>query len=459
MADRHNAEDLLAAHVANATMAALDMLGISEKEFLRALEETVAKRGRPKGRREDAEWILRALSRTFDQVPAPRPLKREAWHVIFAALLWGMFPNLSTAVGARRFPGDLKGGPGYRSHPRSAPETDTYRELMRIARDAGLPTLVDGGSLQDADFGTVEFLASGFDVRLARAFTDLEHKAKASKKRDRRHREEIVQEFYASIFAAFAQTAGEAIDRLKGSVGRFLATVVDPVQSAQFLLLKTLGEIAGSYEEPEGRYANTPVGRVKREALLAAELRVNQTVSSALSDPAPIVVMYLPNEESYPEVKQAIADLLDAFGMEILLEGGIVQGSVWQSFVAVFKRRITEEQADQALTKVQRAVELRGVDKPQADVTRTQSESVAQLLDSLKDNPSALIQIGNILVAKVNGVPIALELSQAQLFHLHANPTLYTDPARAVEQLSRIQGPPNTPADDPSLPGMIRPLH
>ena len=177
-----------------------------------------------------------------------------------------------------------------------------------------------------------------------------------------------------------------------------------------------------------------------------------------MSDPAPLVVMYLPNEDSYPEVRQAIADLLDAFGMEILTDGGTVRGSVWQSLVAVFKRRVTEEQADQALTKVQRAVELREVDKPQADVTRTQSESVAQLLDSLKDNPSALIQIGNILVAKVNGTPIALELSQVQLCHLQANPSALTDPGRAVAELTRIQGLPNTLVDDPNLPGMIGPV-
>jgi hypothetical protein len=52
----------------------------------------------------------------------------------------------------------------------------------------------------------------------------------------------------------------------------------------------------------------------------------------------------------------------------------------------------------------------------------------------------------------VNGTPIALELTQAQLCHLQSNPLIYGDPVRAMEELGKVQGLPSDPSQVTSLP-------
>ncbi|MFF0248229.1 hypothetical protein ACWEU6_11690 [Streptosporangium sandarakinum] len=485
MADANHADELLSTHLEDAAEVVLKKMDVHynefDKLFRRILEEIEWKKDQPNAR-DRAELLLRALAlllfRTSDyqrksrfQHRTHKSLRKsedEAWREIFVALLWGTFPRLSSTM--RMSAQDL-GGLHLNAEIHVHPEVQ--RTLVRIARDAGLPALTAGGKLQDADFGTAQFLAGDVDVRLARLLQETDrHAAKPSKFGDiSQLARDLIAQYYLFLNSLFEQAAEKVIeniadsrDALAGEHYRYLTQELweakDPIQWAQFRLLKALADIVSAHDFPaDDSHVSGVANSTAQEAALSAELGVSINLSSSMSEPAPLVVVYLPNEDNYSEVKEAIAGVLDAFGMEILSEGGIIHGSIWQSFVAVFKRRTTEEQADQALTKVQRAVELRGVDKPQADVTRTQSESVAKLLDSLKDNPSALIQIGNILVAKVNGIPIALELSQVQLVHLQSNPLLYTDPARAVDELGKIQGLPNGSADELNLPRTFGQIH
>ena len=173
MADANRADDLLFWNLYNAALVVLYKINISEKEFQELFQETSLKLGRhPRSTRDSADTVLQCLAKIFDQLPEKsrksvlfgggKPSKRQAWSVIYVALLWGMFPDLSTAAGVQRLPDGVTGAK-YRAYPRPAPESEMYRLLMRMAWRTGLHSLGDSGALHDADFNTVQFIASSID--------------------------------------------------------------------------------------------------------------------------------------------------------------------------------------------------------------------------------------------------------------------------------------------------------
>jgi hypothetical protein len=54
------------------------------------------------------------------------------------------------------------------------------------------------------------------------------------------------------------------------------------------------------------------------------------------------------------------------------------------------------------------------------------------LLTALADTPNAAIQIGSVLLVKIDGVPRVRNLTQAELAYLQRNPDLFRDPAAVL---------------------------
>jgi hypothetical protein len=57
---------------------------------------------------------------------------------------------------------------------------------------------------------------------------------------------------------------------------------------------------------------------------------------------------------------------------------------------------------------------------------------------ALENTHNALIQIGSVLLIKVDGVPVVRNLSQRELAYMEQNPALFRDPAATLQELQRI---------------------
>jgi hypothetical protein len=116
------------------------------------------------------------------------------------------------------------------------------------------------------------------------------------------------------------------------------------------------------------------------------------------------------------EVERAFLGLLSAFDLEIAETFPPIRGSWFRAFTARAKKAVTEPEFTARL-KVERA----------------RGDAVAKLITALDGTPNALIQIGPVLLIKVDGVPVARDLTQAGFTHLEHNPTLLRDPGAALQ--------------------------
>jgi hypothetical protein len=60
------------------------------------------------------------------------------------------------------------------------------------------------------------------------------------------------------------------------------------------------------------------------------------------------------------------------------------------------------------------------------------------LLMALENTHNALIQIGSVLLIKVDGIPVVRNLSQRELAYMEQNPALFRDPAATLQELQKI---------------------
>jgi VWA domain-containing protein len=150
------------------------------------------------------------------------------------------------------------------------------------------------------------------------------------------------------------------------------------------------------------------------------------------------VSVYVADDEGYQRVERALEGVLDAFELEITQRYPEIRGSWYRAFIARTKRVFTSEEMKAGLTKLERAIELQTLHRAQAEVDAAQSGAVAELLKALDGTPHAIIQIGSILLIKVDGVPSVRNLTQLELAHLERNPAVFGDPAAALRELQRI---------------------
>jgi hypothetical protein len=57
---------------------------------------------------------------------------------------------------------------------------------------------------------------------------------------------------------------------------------------------------------------------------------------------------------------------------------------------------------------------------------------------ALENTHNALIQIGSVLLIKVDGIPVVRNLSQRELAYMEQNPALFRDPAATLQELQKI---------------------
>lgn len=103
--------------------------------------------------------------------------------------------------------------------------------------------------------------------------------------------------------------------------------------------------------------------------------------------------------------------------------------------LAFAKKFHLREIAGQLLRDADLAVQLRAPAEVQAKFDEAQGGTVAKLLTALTDTSTALIQIGSLLVIKIDGVPVVRNLTRAEVAHLKLHPYLLHDLAGCLDSL------------------------
>ena len=139
-------------------------------------------------------------------------------------------------------------------------------------------------------------------------------------------------------------------------------------------------------------------------------------------------------------ISTALQELLVAFGFLWADEFPAVRGSWFKKWFAKSKEVLSQPEVLERLKKLERAVEIKAIDSPQADVDDRQASAIAKLIKSLEKVPNAAVQAGSVLVVKVatpNGSVIqARSLSQGEMLELENNQLLLQEPQSVLYKLT-----------------------
>jgi len=147
-------------------------------------------------------------------------------------------------------------------------------------------------------------------------------------------------------------------------------------------------------------------------------------------------------ESEGAEVARSVASVISAFGFEIAREDASEHGSWFKRLIGVSKDAITREELQERLRKLERGLELRYLEQPQASADQPRMEGAAELLDKIGDN-DAVIQIGSILLVKRHspngsGQIVIRTLTQNELIYLDKHGECLRDPIGILNALERL---------------------
>ncbi len=139
-------------------------------------------------------------------------------------------------------------------------------------------------------------------------------------------------------------------------------------------------------------------------------------------------------------ISNAIKEVLSAYGFEVADEFPEIKGSWFKKWFVKSKDTLSRPEVTERLDKVERAIDLQVLNRPQADIDEKQSAAIANLIKALDNVPNAAIQSGSVLVVKLttpNGSVIqARTLSQDEMVQLENNQLLLQDPSKVLYELS-----------------------
>lgn len=207
--------------------------------------------------------------------------------------------------------------------------------------------------------------------------------------------------------------SGESIRSLAASTGRSYGFVHRILTEAGATL--------------RGRAGSTRIaGRRRRDGAVGDE--VPGTVQPEIP-----VQIYLTDALAGPAVEESLRELLLMHGAEDLRESAVTIGSWYRSLTGLLKRVADSDAADEA----RRAVEIQVLDRFQAGIDGVTSDAVAKLITALDQTQGAVIQVGSVLLVKVDGTVIVRHLTAREMTHWQRNPGLFKDPGAALAELQR----------------------
>jgi len=148
---------------------------------------------------------------------------------------------------------------------------------------------------------------------------------------------------------------------------------------------------------------------------------------------------------------RSIFESLSEIGIEESIELPAEDGSWWKQAWGRTKETMSQKEVVERLEKLEHAASLKLIDKPQADVTKSNAEAASKMIKALDGVQSACIQIGNLLIVKSTPKKgdarlIIRTLTSSELIALERNKAILKFPGKVIDMLDkeclRLQ-PPN----------------
>jgi tetratricopeptide (TPR) repeat protein len=174
------------------------------------------------------------------------------------------------------------------------------------------------------------------------------------------------------------------------------------------------------------------------EKLAAATLELPSNTSGSQVLP---VRYYLDtdNRAVAEKVESALESLLDEHGFRVAMLYPVETGSFFRKLFYASRERLTPDEVAASLAKIERAAGVRALDLPQSQIDANRADGVAKLLAALEGSPSAVIQIGSILLVKIDGIPVVTNLTPQELAQLEREPDLFRSPNEVLDVLHKLR--------------------
>jgi hypothetical protein len=168
------------------------------------------------------------------------------------------------------------------------------------------------------------------------------------------------------------------------------------------------------------------------------EIRTNRPVSFA-------IYVSVPEKEMVEKLAADIDRFSRSIGIEVSVDGEPLAGSWLKYLFGRTRGSLTTKEVNELLEKAQQAIELAALGKPQASVDKNQADAASAIVRSLDGIPTAVCQVGSILVVKLtrqSGPQILVRtLSTLQVKYLEENQHLLRQPEAILQQVLSIGSP------------------
>ena len=143
--------------------------------------------------------------------------------------------------------------------------------------------------------------------------------------------------------------------------------------------------------------------------------------------------VYLADGGNHAAVESALDDFIGALHIEVLSKEDPELGSWFRRM----KGKVTSEtpSIETVVEMAVRVAQMKTMLWPQAGIDAAQGDTLAKLISSLGSESNAVVQIGSILIVKINGNLMCRNLTQAELAYLERSPILIKNPDSILRQL------------------------
>jgi hypothetical protein len=165
---------------------------------------------------------------------------------------------------------------------------------------------------------------------------------------------------------------------------------------------------------------------------------IQQVVHSEpqVTHPVPVAI-YLESRTNAVEVEAAVRDVLHTNEIAVMAAKEPIIGSWFRLMLGRTKKALTSAQMADVMTRLERAIELQTLHKPQAEINSAELDGVAKLITALGQEQNACIQIGSVFLLKVDGSIVSRNVSQREMAFLERNSGLLGTPREVLAALDK----------------------
>jgi hypothetical protein len=181
----------------------------------------------------------------------------------------------------------------------------------------------------------------------------------------------------------------------------------------------------------------------------AERVNVNQPHLYSLDDWPVSIYLQDGAEEEGRHVRLAVRHVLRDLGFDLTSESEPILGSFLQRARAKARDPQTKKALGERIAKLERSAEVHLLAVPESQANMQNAQGLAAIIDALKGERAAVIQLGPLLVVKIpihdgESTVFCKTLTLSELKKLEQNPSLLADPVTLASQLSFF-------AEDPDI--------